>query len=73
MKILLCCWGRGDPPLQGGVPAGRQGQVDDHVHRDQVGHSVVVGSHGAQDPFPGLERERGQTQPEPPGGDGMCW
>lgn len=40
--------------MHGGVPAGSQGQVDDHVDGDQVGHCVVVGSHGAQDPLAGL-------------------
>ena len=37
------------------VPACGQGQVDDHVHRDEVCHGVVVGSHGAQDPLPSLQ------------------
>lgn len=41
--------------MDGRVPASSQGEVDDHVHGDQIGHSVVVGSHGAQDPFSGLK------------------
>lgn len=36
------------------VPARGQGQVDDHVHRDQISHCIVVGSHGAQDALSGL-------------------
>lgn len=43
--------------MYGGVPAGRQGEVDDHVHGDQVGHGVVVGSHGAQDPLSSLKTD----------------
>ena len=43
--------------MHGGVPAGRQGEVDDHVHGDQVGHGVVVGSHGAQDPLSSLKTD----------------
>lgn len=42
-------------PVYCGVPAGSQGEVDDHVHGDQIGHRVVVRPHGAQDPLPCLE------------------
>lgn len=57
---VVCIWLRerhlaaGTPPVDGRVPASSQGEVDDHVHGDQVRHSVVVGSHGAKDPLPGL-------------------
>lgn len=37
--------------MDGRVPASSQREVDDHVHGDQIGHSLVVGSHGTQDPF----------------------
>lgn len=42
-------------PVYCGVPAGSQGEVDDHVHGDQISHRVVVCPHGAQDPLPRLE------------------
>lgn len=42
-------------PVYCGVPAGSQGEVDDHVHGDQISHRVIVCPHGAQDPLPCLE------------------
>lgn len=43
--------------MHGSVPASSQGQVDDYVHRNQVGHRVIVGPHGAQDALTRLEQE----------------
>lgn len=45
-------------PVYSSVPASSQGEVDDHVHGDQISHRVVVGSHGAQDPLPSLSAEK---------------
>lgn len=45
-------------PVHSSVPASSQGEVDDHVHRDQIRHRIVVGSHGAQDPLPGLKVQK---------------
>lgn len=42
-------------PVHGSVPASSQREVDDHVHWNEVGHGVVVGPHGAQDPLSRLE------------------
>lgn len=53
--------------MNGRIPASSKGEVDDHVHGDQVGHSVVVGSHGAQDPLPGLKNPI-RIQTKLPGG-----
>lgn len=36
------------------VPRRGQRHVDDHVHGNQVGHSVIGGPHCAQDPLTGL-------------------
>lgn len=41
-----CLWPR--------VPRRCQRRVDDHVHRNQVGHGVIGSPHCAQDPFTGL-------------------
>lgn len=41
-------------PVNSRVPACSQGEVDDHIHRDQVSHCIIVGSHGAQDPLSSL-------------------
>lgn len=53
-NIFLCLASQ-PLPVHGGVPASGQREVDDHVHWNEVGHGVIVGPHGAQDPFSRLE------------------
>lgn len=43
-----------DWPVNSRVPACSQGEVDDYIHRDQVSHCIIVGSHGAQNPLSSL-------------------
>lgn len=49
-------------PVNSSVPASSQGEVDDHVHGDQISHRLVVGSHGAQDALSSLNTEKKHLQ-----------
>lgn len=53
VRLVVQVRGRASP-VNSSVPAGSQGEVDDHVHGDQISHCIIVGSHGAQDPLSSL-------------------